>query len=145
MTPAPTTAILEIQTSLGWAHDNPELFLETVRDFVGDHPEADWTRTVDTSRKGFMYFRATRKEAKKPRDYTLETVRQLAEIYLLNGDRENRKRNLQAVLTDMKIGRVANAFKAEHRCRLVDLFAPEGVIQNDVRPLGPDDKMFDAS
>jgi len=92
-------------------------------------PKKEWTRTVRTERKGFVFMRADRIVPEPVKDYPITEVKVLAERYLRHGNNlPYRKRMLQLLLADLGLSKVADAMKAEDRCRLVDLFSPEGTV-----------------
>jgi hypothetical protein len=55
-------ARVEVEMSLGWALENFGLFVDSLNCFNIDYPATHWTRSIDTSRAGFMTLTARRIE-----------------------------------------------------------------------------------
>ncbi len=70
----------EREVNFGWANNNPELFVATVKDFQKETPVTEWRHHIDLSRPGYVTLIATRR--RKPFDNIKD--------YLANGSSEGR-------------------------------------------------------
>lgn len=50
------------EVNLGWAENNPQLFVQTVKSFQAETPITHWQHFIDLSRNGYVTFHANRRE-----------------------------------------------------------------------------------
>ena len=46
----------ELEVSLGWAVENPGLFIKSFVEFIGENSAAEWSHKMDLSQDGFVTF-----------------------------------------------------------------------------------------
>jgi hypothetical protein len=57
----PCTTRVEVEMSLSWCVQHPDLYIRAVREFDEKYPAPTWARRVDTSRTGFIVLVGERK------------------------------------------------------------------------------------
>lgn len=58
----PATRV-EVEMSMVWAHQNPDLFVKATNDFARDYHWRDYQHKIDFSREGFVTLTAVRRES----------------------------------------------------------------------------------
>lgn len=59
-TPGPHVSRVNVEMSLGWADENPALFIQKFRDMGVYCPSSEWTHTLLLHRPGFVILEANR-------------------------------------------------------------------------------------
>lgn len=67
---------VEVELSLVWASENPDLFLDAVAKFRDTHQ--GWGLKIDTSRAGFITMAATRVPVEEPESEDRKKLRRIA-------------------------------------------------------------------